>query len=78
MTEAEALEYVRTHDDDTADEGDLPEVFRALYGRRPDAQDEEEGLWSHCCAAVEDGAEWCPHCGLFHDPENGTAGYSCE
>jgi len=52
MTTAEAEAYVREHDDDTADADDLPEVFTAIFGRAPDAQDRAEGLWSHCCAAV--------------------------
>jgi hypothetical protein len=53
MSELEAREWVRSHDDsDSSDDDQLPEVFVALYGREPDEQDIEEGLWSHCCAAV--------------------------
>ncbi len=53
MTEADAIRYVRTHDDDNADPDEVEEVFRTLYDRAPDSQDRREGLWSHCCAAVE-------------------------
>lgn len=30
------------------------ELFTALYGRAPDADDEEAGVWSLCCAAVHE------------------------
>jgi len=54
MTEAEAIQYVRDHDDsDTLDPADLDAAFRAVYGRDPDEQDRAEGLWSHLCAAVD-------------------------
>jgi hypothetical protein len=52
MTKAQATRYVLDNDDDTADAADLPEVFAALYEREPDQQDIDEGLWSHCCAAI--------------------------
>jgi hypothetical protein len=54
MTKIDALEFVRCHaDDDSMDQDELRAAFRALYVRAPDAQDEEEGLWSHLCAAVK-------------------------
>jgi len=54
MTRHEAIQWVRSHGDmDDPTDGDLDVVFRALYGREPDETDREEGLWSHCCAAVE-------------------------
>lgn len=53
MTKQEAIEYVRETDDTDADyETIRREVFPAIFGREPDADDEQEGLWSHCCAAV--------------------------
>ena len=54
MTKQTATEYVADHSDDTADPDDLPEVFAALYGREPDAEDEQTGIWSLCCAGVDD------------------------
>ena len=59
MTKQQAFDFVRDHsDNDSLDDDDLAEVFAALYGREPDAQDREEGLWSHCCAAQQS-AERC-------------------
>lgn len=56
MTRQEAVEWVRTRDDqEQLDENDLREAFHALYGRWPDAQDEEEGVFSHVCAAAQEG-----------------------
>lgn len=50
MEVIQAREYVRTHtDDDEHDESALEGVFRALAGRKPDAEDRAQGLWSHCC-----------------------------
>lgn len=54
MTKEQAVEYVRDHsDNDTLDDDEVREVYAALYGCDPDEQDEDEGLWSHCCAAAE-------------------------
>lgn len=61
MTKREAETYVREHTDYTADSAELDEVFRALYGGPPNEQDREEGLWSHCCAAIPQ--EICGACG---------------
>lgn len=53
MTRNEAVEWVATRStEDEIDDEELREAFRALYGRWPDQQDEEEGLYSHCCAAA--------------------------
>jgi hypothetical protein len=59
MTECEAIDYVRscgeTDGPDTYE--DAAELFRALYGRAPEADDGDQGqLWSLCCAAVEETA----------------------
>lgn len=52
MTEAEAIEWVREHDDsDEIDPLELEAAFLALYGRPADDTDRAQGLWSHCCAA---------------------------
>jgi hypothetical protein len=42
-----------TADDDTLDQDDLEAAYTALYGA-PDDRDREEGLWSLCCAAVDE------------------------
>jgi hypothetical protein len=53
MTKQEAIQFVRDHSDqDNLADDDLAPVYTALYGREPDDQDREEGLWSHCCAAA--------------------------
>lgn len=52
MTKRQAIAYVRSHDDETAEETEVGAVFAALYERPPDDQDRQEGLWSHCCAYV--------------------------
>lgn len=55
MTKQEAREYVENHrDDDNLDREEVEAAFSALYGRRPDIQDRRDGVWSLCCAAVED------------------------
>lgn len=53
MTTQEAENLVRNIDESGIDEADIEAAFTAIFGRTPDAQDREEGLWSHCCAAVE-------------------------
>lgn len=54
MTKTEAINYVRTHDDDDVlDDAELEAAFSAIFERQADAQDRREGLWSHLCAAVE-------------------------
>jgi hypothetical protein len=53
VTKREAIKWVKAHDDDdNLDPQALEEAFLAIYGRPPDDQDREEGLWSHLCAAV--------------------------
>ena len=55
MTQSEAKQWVREHDDqDQLDDDELEAAFAALYGCPSDETDREEGLWSHCCAAVPD------------------------
>jgi hypothetical protein len=50
MTQPEALEWVRDHDDDgPMDETELAEVFEALYERKPDIEDMRDGLWNLVC-----------------------------
>jgi hypothetical protein len=53
---AEAVAYVRSCGEDDGPESydDAAEVFAALYGRAPDADDGDQGdVWSLCCAAVQ-------------------------
>lgn len=53
MTKKEARAFVnRTSDDDIIDPDDLVEAFSALYGRKPDQYDMDQGLWNLCCAEV--------------------------
>ena len=58
MTEREATQYVLDHaDDDNLPDDEVEEVFRAIFGREPDDQDYEEGLWSHILACAEQSAQ---------------------
>lgn len=53
MTKSEAIEWVQSHtDDDDLDETELTEAFKAVFGREPDDEDWEQGVWSHLCAAA--------------------------
>ena len=52
MTLRQAVRYVVEHEDDEVDDDTAAEVFTAMFGRKPDDRDWEEGLWSHCCAAI--------------------------
>lgn len=56
MTESDAIKWVRsrTNDDDLSDD-DLEAAFLAIFGREPDDDDRDQGLWSHICAAVSCG-----------------------
>lgn len=48
-----AREYVASHeDDDDMDEDELAEVFVQVYGRKPDAKDRRDGVWSLICAGA--------------------------
>ena len=53
MTKHTALSIIDSLDDDnTLSQEELCQLFAAIYGRLPDDQDEEVGLWSLlCCAA---------------------------
>ena len=51
-TEDEIRDYIESHDDDDAkDIDDLIDMFRAIYGREPDA-DERREVWSWICNGV--------------------------
>lgn len=53
MTNTQAKQYVREHDDDDdLDEADLEAAFLAIFGREAGDEDRAEGLWSHLCAAL--------------------------
>lgn len=55
MTESEAREYVASCGEDGGPETyeEAAELFAAIFGRQPDADDGDQGdLWSHVCAAV--------------------------
>lgn len=54
MTKKEAKQYMAEHnDDDLLNDDDLESVFFALFGRQADDIDRVEGIWSHCCSALE-------------------------
>lgn len=54
MTKTQAIEWVKSHtDEDDLDESNLEAAFTAIFDRKPDDEDWEQGLWSHLCAAVE-------------------------
>ena len=51
MNEADAIKWVQNHSDsDKIDESELEAAFAAIFGRMPDEEDQELGLWSLCCA----------------------------
>lgn len=51
MMKSEAMRWIAEHgDDDNLEEEELEAAFRAIYGRQPDAEDREKGLWSVLCA----------------------------
>jgi len=53
MTLQQAEDFIRECDeDDELDDGTLVELFTAIYERKPDQQDRDDGLWSLCCAGV--------------------------
>ena len=55
MTKREAIAYVRSCAEDEGPETyeEAAEIFAALYGRRPDADDGDRFMvWSLCCAAA--------------------------
>ena len=46
-------EYIESHKDaDRKDADDLLAIFRAIYHRDPDDEDEWMCIWSHICAGV--------------------------
>ncbi len=51
MTRAEALEYVRSCDEDEGPETetDARDLYRAIYGSEADS-DDQLMIWSLCCA----------------------------
>lgn len=56
MIRDEAEDYVRSCGEDDGPETyeEAAELFEAIFGRAPDADDGDQGeLWSHVCAAVE-------------------------
>lgn len=56
MTRADAEQFVREcveEDDGPESYAEACDIFAALYGRRPDAEDGDlTQVWSLCCAAV--------------------------
>jgi len=51
MMKSEAMRWIAEHgDDDNLEEEELEAAIRAIYGRQPDAEDREKGLWSVLCA----------------------------
>ena len=53
MTKQGAYEWIlEFQDEETLYLPDLKAAFTALYNRQPDSYDEQQGLWTLCCAAV--------------------------
>ena len=57
MTRTEAIAYIAScgEDDGPEDRDEAAEIFLALFGVEPDADDDHLMVWSHCCAWREDG-----------------------
>lgn len=53
MTEAQAKQILREHEDEDIPEELLAEIFTTLFDRAPNAQDREKGLASSCYRALE-------------------------
>ena len=52
-TEDEIREYIESHDDtDNMDDVDLLAMFRSIYGRDPEDEDECRDMWSWICNGV--------------------------
>ena len=66
MTENEAIEWVYDQDESQSHDAydpwwdTLEAAFIAIVGRKPTAQEEREGVWSHLCAMT-------PNCGTRPD-----------
>jgi hypothetical protein len=56
MTKSEAMAYIESCGETDGPESydEVADIFEAMYGRRPDADDGDAGqIWSLCCAAVD-------------------------
>lgn len=56
MTKSEATDYIAACGEDDGPESyeDAADIFAAIFGRRPHADDgDAHDLWSHACAAAE-------------------------
>lgn len=53
-----AIEYVHSHDDDTADADGVAEAFEQFFGSAPDETDDP---WSDLCSAISDGDTVADH-----------------
>ena len=52
-TEDQIREYIESHDENDPTPDDmLLDMFRSIYGRDPDDDDERMMMWSHICAGV--------------------------
>ena len=55
MNLQQAATFVSEHsDDDDLDPADINEAFTVIFGRSPDDDDREAGLWSMLVAACND------------------------
>ena len=52
MTKTQAIEWVKSTDDGDAYEDECKDAFRAIFGREPNDDDRDQGIWFHLCAAV--------------------------
>jgi hypothetical protein len=46
------IKYIIEHTDDEPDEAEVEDWFRTVYGREPDDEDREVGLFSLVCAGI--------------------------
>ena len=80
MNLQQAAAFVAEHsddgdlDDDDLNEDDINEAFTVIFGRYPDDEDRENGLWSLLVAACSDDSSCCEECGHPIDGSSGGAG----
>jgi hypothetical protein len=74
MTYDDAREFIHTHaDDDNLDQADVNEAFIVIFGRSPDDEDRENGMWSMMVSACNKDDSCCEECGHPIDGSTGGA-----
>jgi hypothetical protein len=68
MNLQQATTFVAEHsDDDDLDQADIDASFTAIFGREPDDEDREDGLWSMMVSSCNDDGSCCEECGYPMD-----------